>query len=55
MIFSIREKYDNENFNDFEIHSKKIYDVVIKIREIKFENIIFIQILNVQLHNDSTK
>ena len=55
IFFSIREKYDNENFNNFEINSKNIYNAVIKIREMKFENMIFIQILNVQLHSDSTK
>ena len=55
ILFSIREKYDNENLNNLEIDSKDIYNAVIKIREMKLENMIFIQTLNVQLHSDSTK
>ena len=55
ILFSIREKYDNGDFNNFEIDSKNIYNAVIKIREMKFENMTFIQVLNVQLHSDSTK
>ena len=51
----IRDKYDDENLNNSIIDSKNIYNVLSLIREQKLKNIIAIQILNHELHDNFDK
>ena len=51
----IRDKYDDENLNNSIIDSKNIYNVLSLIREQKLKNIIAIQILNHELHDNLDK
>ena len=51
----IRNKYDDKSFNNSIIDSKNIYNALSLIREQKLKNIIAIQILNHELHNNFDK
>ena len=51
----IWNKYDDENFNNSIIDSKNIYNALSLIREQKLKNIIAIQILNHELHDNLDK